>query len=210
MKFIFLLGLLHFSLLLPAQESIIVKSQQQNTVYLGIDNSVSVFVEGCSCASLSVSTDNGKIEKSGCYYYYHPLRLGETSFIIYKKQNGKSVKLKSYKWYVIPLPKPIAAIGPYENGSEVPKGDFCAQAGISAFILNGIDIDYRVYSYSLSIMRDSTIQFSSQRTGNSFDEKIHEAFKAMQPGSVVLIANIWVIGADGKAIKVNPLEYLII
>ncbi len=35
-------------------------------------------------------------------------------------------------------------------------------------------------------------------------------FMAIQPGSIVLITNIWVMGPEGKDIKTDPLEYLII
>jgi hypothetical protein len=211
MKFIFLLAVLHFSPLLPAQESIIAKANQPNLAYLGINNPLHVLADGYPCKSLFLRTDNGSIEKMGCYYNYSPSRTGTAILTIYKRQDGKSVKLKSYKWEVHPFPKPIAQVGPHENGSDVQKGSFCAQAGVAAFppCGFGFELMFKVVSFSFIIMRDSTIQFSTQITGNLFNINIHEACKAMSTGSVVLISNIVVIGGEGKVIKVDPLEYVI-
>jgi hypothetical protein len=211
MKFIFLLAVLHFSPLLPAQESIIANTRGAGKVYLGIDNPLNVFVEGYSCTSLSVSTDNGTLEKTGCFYNYHPSRLGTATFTIYKRQNGKTIKVNTRNLYVSRMPKPTAQVGPYESGSNVPKGGFCAQQGLAALAPNGFgDLTFKVVSFSLIIMRDSSIQLSTRIIGNYFTTKIYEACKAMQPGSVVLITNILAIGPERRDIKLEPLEYLII
>ena len=211
MKLVFLIAVLHFSQILLAQQSVVANTRRSGIVYLGVDNPLNILTEGYACSSLSVTTDNGRIEKIGCFYNYRPSRLGLATFTIYKRQRGKTIKVDTRNLYVKPVPKPIAQVGPYESGSQVPKTGLSVQEGVAAYATNelGFDLTYKVDSFTIVIMYDSTVQFSSRRASNRFDDKIYEAFKAMQPGSIVLVANTWVKGYDGKPIKLDPLEYVI-
>src|SRR5262245_51722706 len=138
MKAILLGMILQSSLFISAQEAIIAKGRQQNTFYAGIDNPIEVFVEGVNCSSIFVTTNNGKIERDGCHYNYQAGHLGSCNVTIYKKQNGKLMKLKTYEWYVIPVPKPVAHVGAFSNGSNVSKGALAAQPGVAAAIGGGL------------------------------------------------------------------------
>jgi len=207
-----LLGLiLQHSLFLSAQQTVMAKGRQQNTFYLEIDNPVDVLVEGYKCSSIFLTTDNGKIERDECYYNYHAANLGSAHITIYKKEKGKSVKLKTYEWFVIPLPKPVAQVGGFQNGSHVSKGALSAQPGIAAGFAGGLGIDrpYEVSNYFITIIEDSTIKFAGHFEGALFNDKIRELFKAMKQGAVVSFTNIQVRGSVGELIKVTPLEYTI-
>jgi hypothetical protein len=183
---------------------VIANARWQNKAYIGIDNPLHVFVEGHSCSSLFVTTDNGKIERTGCYFNFRPAQLCRANLSIYRKQNGKSKRVRAFHWEVVPFPKPTVQVGSYENGSNVPRGGFYAQAGVTAFVSGlGFELMFKVVSFSFIIMRDSTVKFSTQIIGNSFTTNRYEAWKAIQPGSVVLITNIWVRGAEGKDIKTD-------
>ena len=195
-------------LIVTAQESMV--SCRYRKTYLGVDNPLDVFVEGCSCSSISVTADNGKLVKYGCQYVYRPLREGEVTFTIYKKQNGKPVKLRTHKLPVDRIPGPTLYVGSYPSGSEISRPAFIVQAGIGANLDFSEGPYYRVDSFSMIIMHDSTTQFISRQKGNLFDdEKIVKAFRTMETGSTILFFDIWVSGADRKSFKVQPLEYII-
>jgi len=211
MKTIFLLTGLHLTMLQSAQECIIGSARHPGLIYLHVDNPLTVFVEGYSCSSLIVTTDNGKIKRSGCYHNFMPARLGPASLTIYHKQNRKSRKVRTFHWDVVPLPKPIAQVGGFPNVSEIPKGALCAQSGVAAYIPSefGFELMFRVVSFSFMIMRDSAVLLNTRVKGYSFTTAIQEACVAIQPGSVVLIASIEVKGPDGKSIYADPLQYFI-
>ena len=209
MKIIWIVISLCFSQLTYTQQTT-VACDQQRPIYLGIDNPLNIFIEGEYCRSINVTVDNGSVEKKGCQYNYHPKRLGYVIFTLYKKQNGKRVKIGTHRLYVLPIPKPIAMVGAYENGSTVAKGGFCVQQGVAAFISGlSFELTFKVLNFSVIILHDSTIVFNAKQTGNVFDEKLLTAFKAMDPGSIVVIADIWAVGPDSKRIKLDPLEYII-
>jgi hypothetical protein len=207
MKLAFLCFALLSCLMGTAQESMV--SCRYRKTYLGVDNPLDIFVEGYSCSSISVTTDNGKLVKYGCQYVYRPSQEGEVTFTIYKKQNGKTVKLRTHKLPVDRIPGPVVYVGGYRNGSQIPGPAFVAQAGISANVDDFDFAPYRVDSFSLVIIHDSTIQFTSHTVGNLFDEKMRQAFSKMEPGSTVLFFDIWVSGAERKPSKTLPLEYVI-
>jgi hypothetical protein len=195
------------SLIVTAQESMV--SCRYRKTYLGVDNPLDIFVEGSSCSSILVTTDNGKLEKHGCRYVYRPSHEGVVIFTIYKKQNGKTAKIKQYGFPVDSLPVPIVYVGGNRNGSQISRLAFIVQVGISANIDDFDFPRYQVDSFSTAIMHDSTIQFTSHTVGNLFDEKTTQAFRKMEPGSTVLFFNIWVSGAERKSFKTLPLEYVI-
>jgi hypothetical protein len=207
MKFGFLSFALLCSLIASTQESMV--SSRYHKTYMGIDNSLDVIVEGCSCSSISITTDNGKLDKHGCQYVYRPIREGEATFTIYKKQNGKPVKLRTHKLIVYPIPPPVLSVGTYPNGSEISRAAFIVQTGVSANFYTFLDVDYRVVNFSVLIMRDSTTQLVPDNPGNLFNDKMSEAFKKMETGSTILFFNVWVSGPDGKPFKAQPLEYII-
>jgi hypothetical protein len=207
MKLAFLSFALLSCLMGTAQESMV--SCRYRKTYLGIDNPLDIFVEGYGCSSISVTTDNGKLVKYGCQYVYRPSQEGEVTFTIYKKQNGKTVKLRTHRLPVDRMPSPLLYVGGYPSGSAIPRAAFIAQAGIAANPHVTHLPYYRVDSFSVVIIYDSTIQSTSHTAGNLFDEKMTAAFRKMEPGSTVLFFNIWVTGPDGKPFKVQPLEYII-
>lgn len=207
MKIVWLLIILCFHLSVSAQESMV--SCRGRETYLGIDNPLDIFVEGHNCSSILVTTDNGELQKNGCQYVYRPSREGDVIFTIYKKQEGKTVKLRTHVLHVHTIPTPDVHVGGFPTGWEVSKAVFSAQVGVSANWEFQSGPYYIVDSFSVAILYDSTMRFSSRTIGNAFDQNTREAFSKMEVGSIVLFYNIWVSAADKKLVRVKPLEYII-
>lgn len=212
MRLIILLITFSLSIHAKSQETAIVRVQPENRAYFGIKNPISFFAQGYKFKDLTVTTNNGKVTKSDGRYWFIPSRRGTAELTIYKKLKGKLVKLGTHIWYVVSLPLPIATVGSYSNGWSVSKGAISAQMGIGAYqpyYDTGICMNFTVDSFSVVIMKDYAVQFSSHNKGNSFSEDIKTAFSKMESGSIVLISNIWITGYDKEAIKLDPLEYFI-
>jgi GldM C-terminal domain len=212
MRLIILLIAFSLSGSVKAQETAIVRVRPENRAYMGINNPISFFADGYKFKVLTVTTNNGKITKTDGRYWFMPSRQGTAKLTIYKKHNGKLINLGSHIWYVVSLPLPIATVGSYPNGSTVPKGAISAQMGIGAYEPYydvGLCMNFIVDSFSVVIMKNSVVQFSAHNKGNAFSEDIKAAFSKMEPGSIVLLSDIWITNYYKEAIKLDPLEYLI-
>jgi len=107
---------------------------KMNVLYIGVDNPVSVAASGAGDDKIgfSVTGGGGTYSKVGGGKYIVRVNTVTDECWINVSVEGK-VAGKS-KFRVRTIPKPIAIIGPYESGANVPAGGFKAQAGVPRFI----------------------------------------------------------------------------
>jgi hypothetical protein len=186
------------------------RGKQQTTVYIGVDNPLNIIVEGYPCKSLVVETNNGTISKlNDCNFNYHPSKLGPAVFTVSTWKKNKLKKLEEVTWSVIPLPRPRAIVGGFPNLSEIPVAAFKAQGGVVAYGFDemGFEIKFTVIDFDLMIMKDGVVNFNAHNNGNAFSEETKNGIRSLEPGSHVLITNIWAVGIDMQQMRLSPLEY---
>jgi GldM C-terminal domain len=192
-------------------QEIILSNQRSNRFYIGIDNPLSVMVEGYACRSIILTTDNGTIEKNSCYYSFRPAKTGLAKIQI-KIKNGKTFKkIKEVNLSIDSFPSPVAFVGNLHGGT-MRKGDLRAQEGVwaSAEPSLAFDITYPVVSFTTIIIRNDSIVFSRKTNGNRFEKETTDAFRNLQKDDTVLFTKIVCIGPDGMRRSLRPLEFSII
>lgn len=182
-----------------------VTNMRQNVVITGMSNPLRILMEGTSCAALSVSTDNGKIVKTGaCEYALTPARDGMTQVVVKSNRKTYNYLLRSEG-----LPQLQAFVGA-QSGGMMTKSNFVAQRGI--YVRHpGVDVKsaYKVSSYSYQIIRDDkTIQGRAVK-GPAFGRDMQQQFGNVMRHDIVIFYQIVASDEQGNSIHVNPVQFLI-
>jgi hypothetical protein len=188
--------------------SISVMWPTSTVVYVGADNNLMCIVEGVSCKSVTLSTDNGAITKESCNYYtFKPDHVADSKIIVSKKIGKESRKIGEFYLPVRNLPDPIATVAGLYGGS-ITKGSLSVQQGVGASTPPhfSINIKYSVKSYSVTIIKNKQLIFFKSYEGNLFNEEIYNAFKNLQKDDVVLFSSIIVQLPDGQQTLAKPFE----
>lgn len=198
------------SLKVVAQEVIIHNARNYKFIS-GIDNPMYVMVEGYNCQSVSVKTDNGTIEKTGCFFKFRPEHFGIANIEIFISKNDKKTLIKRRDLEIDSLPPPIAGIGPFGSGRrDIPLKAFQAQMGVGAgpdFRL-GLDLKFLVESFCFTIIQNDSTIFSKKNIGNMFSAETRKAIQNLKRGDIVLVSQINCLHADQSTAYARPLEYL--
>jgi hypothetical protein len=107
-------------------------------------------------------------------------------------------------------PNYVAQVG-MDGSGKIARGQFLAQQGVRGLRRltqshwESIPID----SFSLLIIRDTSILFQHRNHGNFFDAQLTEALKVLEPNDRVLIFNIYGRDYGDKLVQLPPLEYKI-
>ena len=185
--------------------------RQPQTAYLGMENTMSCMVEGVSCESIILSTNNGSIKKfSACYYVYKPSTTGDVKIRVSKNANNKFKKIGEFSILVRNIPDPVAWVGGL-SGGYIRKDALNAQEGIGSCLPTflGIYVNYEVKSFVITAIRKNEQLFFKSYNNNMFSPEIHELFKTLQKDDTVLFSSISILMSDQKTVLAKPLEFII-
>lgn len=182
-----------------------IKSHAQNvaielnypTAWPGLENSLTIVVEGVACKQLYIITDNGRIEpRDNCSFSYIPEKVGESHFFIYNLTNNDTVLIEKRRIIVRRWPDQPAEFAGKISGA-ISLGEFLAQPGVIARI-SGFDMsgNHEVKSYEIKVIRKGEVILDLINTGGRFeptnsnkleivqvsDEILFEKIMAMMPG----------------------------
>jgi len=187
-----------------------VSSSKQTFVYVGVPNSISIFVKGYTCESLFVTVDNGIVKKSNqsCIYDVIPSAVGNVHFSFVSKSSKKQVgqaELSAKK-----LPKPVAMVA-FKNGGAISKGEFSNQVGISAVLQNfDFDVKYSIERFTIIDIRSGKVVFIDSCKSTKFSNELRDRLKRMiEKDDKVIFCNILCNSPD-STISLNPIEFNIV
>jgi hypothetical protein len=183
---------------------------KNNKVYLGVDNPLNSVVENFPCKSVFLSTENGKITKSGCHFNYHPARIEDAKIKILIKENGQLKEIGHAYLRVRDFPPPVAYVGVF-NGGKIKKESLIAQTGIgaSAEPSLGFELSFRVDSFFTCIVRKDSVLYSCKKRNNLFSTELISVFKSLEAGDEIIFFDIACSGADKKKLTAKPIEFYI-
>lgn len=188
----------------------VISNPKENVIYIGIPNPLNVAVEGRYCKDIVLSTDNGKIEaaEEKCSYTIYPENAGKTEIVI--KDKRKHTIIGSVDFRTKYIPDPVAMVGG-KNGGEIRKSILRVQLGITA-ILQNFDFDARfaISGFTMTILRSDRTVFSKTCEGALFPQEIRNAFEMLQTNDRVLFSDISCKAPDGRARRLQPIEFRII
>lgn len=203
---IFLLWIVVSCLSLQAGAQVVsVSNLRQNVVYIGLDNPLRIVMEGVGCTSLRVSTDNGRIKKSGnCEYTFTPSQLGMAQIVV---NGGK--KTYNYLLRVEPLPQPAAFLGG-RTGGLLSKSELERQRSLYVRY-PGIDIKsgLKISAYSYQIFRDDKSIAGRTVKGADFGRDMQQQFANTVRNDIILFYNIVVADEKGSTQFVAPVQFII-
>ncbi len=187
-----------------------ISSTRQNLLYKGLDNPIEIVVEDTKCNNISVSTNNGKIEKyNDCSYIYIADTLGKTNISVYKKYKKDSTLVGTNHFRVKEIPNPTPRLADKRNG-EIEKNLLLAFKSISA-TLDGFDIDIsiQIKSYSVFIVWSNDSITYKKINGSKFTDDLKNEFKKLSSGDRVYFEDIVAVLPDNKDRYLNSMKFII-
>jgi gliding motility-associated protein GldM len=183
---------------------------KMNVLYIGVDNPVSISATGAGAEKLQVSITGGGgslIKNQGGSYTARVNSVTDECWInvsVDGRPAGKS------KFRVRTIPRPIAVVGGFESGANVPAAAFKAQAGVGAGVKDfPFELQYKVTKFTISADTDDGYIDDAACTGNTWSTEARRVLNNLKPNKTVMIDDIHAIGPDGRTQKLPSLVYYI-
>jgi gliding motility-associated protein GldM len=183
---------------------------KMNVLYIGVDNPVTISATGAGSEKLQASIVGGGgnlVNKGGGAYIARVSSVTDECWINVSVDNRPAGKSK---FRVRTIPKPIAVVGGYESGANVPAGGFRAQSGVGAFVKDfPFELQYKVTKFTISADTDDGYIDDAACTGNTWSSEAQRILNGLKPGRTVMIDDINAVGPDGRNQKLPSLVYYI-
>lgn len=183
---------------------------KMNVLYIGVPNPVSVAASGGGDDKISfnISGGGGRYEKTGSGKYNVYVSSVTDDCKITVAVDGKVAGVSQFR--VRTIPRPIAIVGSYESGSNVPAGAFKAQAGVGAGVKDfPFELQYKVTRFTLSADSDDGYIDEAACTGNTWSNDARRILNNLRAGKTVTVDDIYATGPDGRSQKLPSLVYYI-
>lgn len=183
---------------------------KMNVLYVGVDNPVTIAASGGGDDRISVNIQGGagSIRKVSAGKYIARVGSVTDDCRISVSVDGKVAGVSQFR--VRTIPRPIAVVGTYESGSNVPAGAFRAQAGVGAGIKDfPFELQYRVTRFVISADSDDGYIDDAPCQGNTWSAEARRIISNLKPGKTVTIDDIYAQGPDGRNQKLPSLVYYI-
>ena len=183
---------------------------KMNVLYIGVDNPVTIAASGGGDDRIKVGITggSGSINRVGPGKYIARVGSVTDDCRISVSVDGKVAGVSQFR--VRTIPRPIAVVGTYESGSNVPAGAFRAQAGVGAGIKDfPFELQYRVTRFVISADSDDGYIDDAPCQGNTWSAEARRIINNLKPGKTVTIDDIYAQGPDGRNQKLPSLVYYI-
>ncbi|MBL0006775.1 MAG: hypothetical protein IPP25_06165 [Saprospiraceae bacterium] len=158
----------------------------------GLDNTLTIVVEGIACKHLYVNTDNGSIKRrdTDCRFNYIPKKVGEGYFFIYNTMHNDTVLIEKRRIVVRRWPDQPAEFAGKISGI-ISLSEFRAQSGVLARI-SGFDMagNHEVTSYEIKVIRNGEVILTLNNTGGRFEPDNSRKLGIVQGSDEILFENI--------------------
>jgi len=183
---------------------------KMNVLYIGVDNPVTIAASsgGDDKVRAEITGGGGTINKTGKGSYTAKVNSVTDECYISVYVEGKLAGRSKFRTRTIP--RPIAVVGSYESGANVPAGAFRAQAGVGAGIKDfPFELQYKVTRFVISADDDSGYINDAACTGNTWSAEARNIINGLKTGRTVTIDEIYAVGPDGRSQKLPSLVYYI-
>lgn len=183
---------------------------KMNVLYIGVDNPVTIAASGGGDDKVqaTITGGGGSLTRVGNGKYIARVNSQSDDTRISVSVDGKVVGASTFRTRNIP--DPIAEVGGFASGSNVPAGAFKAQAGVAAYIKGfPFDLKYQVTSFTLAADTDDGDIVSVNVSGNTWNTQAQNVIRGLSRDKVVTIDNIKAAGPDGRTRTLPSLVYYI-
>lgn len=212
-------GLLVFILTSTLQlfaQRFLVRNETQNILYKGIENPLSVIVDGINCKNVLLKTNNGVIAKSNddvtpCKYVITPDSAGAATISIYKNSNTGFMKIGETNFRVRKFPECRVMLGTLNQEDLISKKLLIALGGLRAMTVNGsICADFSVEEYDATLIIGDSIITRIKNKGARYTSELVGYFDNLHNNDQVLFSKVAIRFADNsRIVSDSPLLYTI-
>lgn len=183
---------------------------KMNVLYIGVDNPVSIAASGGGDDKVqaTITGGGGSLTRVGNGKYIARVNSVDDNCRITVSVDGKVVGASNFRTRTIP--DPVATVGGFASGENVPAGAFKAQAGVGAYIKDfPFELKYSVTGFTLTADTDDGDIVEAQVSGNQWNAQAQNLIRGLKSGKLVTIDNIRATGPDGRSRKLPSLVYYI-
>lgn len=183
---------------------------KMNVLYVGVDNPVTISATGAGSEKLqvSISGGGGSLQNKGGGAFVARVNSVTDECWITVSVDGRVAGKSKFRTRTIP--RPIAVVGGFESGANIPVKNFQAQAGVGAGIKDfPFELQYSVTRFTISADSDDGYIDDAQCTGNLWNAQARQLINNLKPGRTVMIDEIYATGPDGRSQKLPSLVYYI-
>ncbi len=186
-------------LLAQTENLAVVSADKMNVLYAGIDNPVSIAVQGITGDNIKVSISNGTITGSNGKYIVK-VNEGYESIIEVSTElkSGEIKNIGSVAFRIKRIPMPSASICSYcNNNLYISKEELLKNPQVSVSTDLPFEYEFHVISYTFTYKMDGDL-ISKSVVGQKFSTDIIDAINKMEDGSKINIEDIKAVGRDGS------------
>lgn len=189
------------------QSATAISLTKMNVLYIGVDNPVSIAASG-GAEQLEPTISQGSLTKTGPGQYIAKVNSITDNCTITVNVAGKLAGQQVFR--VRTIPDPVATIGGFASGENIPAGSFKAQGGVGAYIKDfPFELTYKVTSFSIAADTDDGDIAEAASQGNTWSPQARAIINRVHGGQTVTIDNIRATGPDGRSRKLPSLVYYI-
>ena len=187
-----------------------IASDNNNVLYAGIENPLTITVLNISPKSVIAKTDNGTLTGENGHYVFYTDTGQVAQITLFKKTSNGQVKIGMSTFHVRQLPDPPAHVGTYFNG-PISLNYLRSQAGLrtgheSIYYTRGIPI----VSYTFNVIRNNNFVIKELKNeGAVFSQQVQDALLKILPGDSVIFNNIVARRNDSTLTILSPLTFKI-
>jgi len=187
------------------QSATAISLTKMNVLYIGVDNPVSIAASG-GAEQLQPTISQGSLTKVGPGQYIARVNDVNDNTVITVNVAGKKAGQQVFR--VRTIPDPVATVGQFVSGANVPAGAFRAQGGVSAWIKDfPFDLTYKVTSFTV-VGEDANGDLLEARvSGNTWSPQAANIVRSVKPGQLITIEDIKAVGPDGRTRSIPSLMY---
>ena len=200
------------------QKTVSVAAEKMNVLFIGVENPLTVAVEGMEDDKVALASDDVEITKTGRgQYIVKALKPGNAAILVY----GKGFEPKELIFRVKRLPEPIAVLNNdkslnWREGGALNPEEFKESKGMaltmsSCFYFGG-EPAFEITGFSMVCVskRDDPVEVVNRRA--EFNEKTKELIAKATPGDMYYFENVMarISGTgDDNLVKLNSLAFKI-
>lgn len=187
----------------------VVSNPDKSEIYVGMDNTINVAVPNYPCEKVYATIDNGILTGSGCSYIARPATRGSANINVFTIKNQDTVLVNSFTFRARLMPNPVVFMSG-KHDVPISIGELKVQKGIYAEIESfAFDAKFNVLSFKVNNKRGSNVTADSNNEGTLFNKATKGIFSNTQPGDIITIYDVTVLGPDGLKRDLDPISFTI-
>lgn len=213
MKHLIIFMLFFQALAITAQQrTIAIETPSSDFVFRGIDNKLSVVVEGFACKDLLFNVINAAYKWSDCTLVIMPNDKALTCSVEIMDNSGNLIATRNL--YIRQLPHPVPTIEGFGPGTKLISQETIRNA--TRLKLTNPELrnygelpEWTILSFSMDIEPAAGIHLEFQNIGSDFSEKLSSALQNCTSNSKIIVSNIKTSDPSGKEVWLPDLQFLL-